>query len=135
MRSRAAEMARTRRRLAREREARELGQQGLFGDSIYRTSADTPPRRTSSPPCTSRQAFKEVIATGKRAGQKRELLAWMREQGTPLTSAEIAARSGMGRHVVGRRLPDLERDGHVHRLPARVCAISGRNAITWTCTT
>ena len=45
--------------------------------------------------------------------------------------AEIAEAAGVDRHMVARRLPDLERDGIVSRGDVRVCTASGRPAITW----
>src|ERR1700734_2798043 len=89
------------------------------------------PLARSSDPVTSHLAAAEFIRSGRRANQKRELLAWMRQQGRPLTSAEIARDSGMDRHGVARRLPDLERDGLVRRCPIRQCVAMGTPAITW----
>jgi len=37
----------------------------------------------------------------------------------------------MDRHMVARRLPDLERDKLIERSEMRTCTASGRPAITW----
>ena len=129
VKTRSQELAATRRRVAREREVAELGQQGLFGESTLRTPQDTAPRRSSSPPCTSRETFREMAGT--IANQKLELLTWMQSQTTPLTSAEIAALSGLDRHGVARRLSELERDGNIRRRATRLCEVGHRPAITW----
>ena len=86
--------------------------------------------RSSDPP-TSRLADEEFTRSGRRANQKRELLAWLRSQSRALTSAEIARDSGLDRHSVARRLPDLERDDLVVRCPVRQCMALGSLAITW----
>jgi len=130
MTSRTTELARSRRRVAAAREAAALGQGGLFEDSVNQL-ADGPPRRVSSPPCTSRQAFEIVTGSGIRTNQKLQLLEWLQGQTEPLTSAEIAAKSGMERHGVARRLPDAERDQLVRRCGIRRCRETGYMAITW----
>src|SRR5580693_1525374 len=71
------------------------------------------PLARSSDPLSSHLAAAELERSGRRAGQKRALLEWLRGQSRPMTSAEIARASGMERHGVARRLPDCERDGLV----------------------
>lgn len=81
-------------------------------------------------PISSHLAAAEVTASGLRASQKAELLAWLQGR-EALTSAEIAAASCLDRHGVARRLPDLAADGLIERCPIRVCRQSGRPAVTW----
>lgn len=121
--NRSTELARTRRRLAAEREAEASGQSNLFQNPA--------PRRASNPPCTSRAAFETVSSSGIRSNQKLQLVEWLRDQNEPLTSAEIAAQSGMERHGAARRLPNAERDQMVRRCAARRCRQTGFMAITW----
>lgn len=48
-----------------------------------------------------------------------------------LTSAEIGAKTGIGRHNAARRLPELRKDGLVRNGEQRICSIKGTKAITW----
>ena len=92
---------------------------------------DRAPLARSSDPLSSHLAAENFTRSGRRANQKRELLAWLRGQSMALTSAEIARDSGMDRHGVARRLPDLERDGTVVRCGMRECGVNGGPALTW----
>jgi len=49
------------------------------------------------------------------------------------TTAELAVALGgdKHRHTLGRRLPELEDAGRVHRGEQRTCEVSGRQATTW----
>ena len=47
------------------------------------------------------------------------------------TSAELAMFYGLDRHMVARRLPDLEERGLVRRGEIRKCNAHGTNAVTW----
>jgi hypothetical protein len=89
------------------------------------------PIAAKTDPITSHLAASEITASGLRAGQKRELLEWLRGVREPLTSAEISAASGFDRHGVARRLPDLAADKLVERCLIRDCRQSGRPAVTW----
>jgi MarR family len=95
-----------------------------------RVFADSSPIAANRDPITSHFAAAEITASGLRASQKAELLAWLRGR-NPLTSAEIAAASGFDRHGVARRLPDLAADRMIERCPVRICRQSGRPAVTW----
>ena len=135
--SRATELAKSRRRVAAERDARERGQQGLFGDPTWNIPPDTPPappRRLSSPPCTSRMALEKITTSGKRAGQMGAIVNFLRTQTTPMTSYEIAVAIGVDRSGPGRRMSDLEVAGFVRRRSIRTCSISGAPSITWEAT-
>src|SRR5436853_5123118 len=80
VRTRSAELARTRRRLASGVDRHP----GLFDDE----PASVKPRRVV--PNTSRQAFREITANGKRSGQMGAILEFLRRQLFPMTSFEIA---------------------------------------------
>lgn len=47
------------------------------------------------------------------------------------TSAELAMFYGLDRHMVARRLPDLEERQLVRRGEIRKCKAHGTNAVTW----
>ena len=47
------------------------------------------------------------------------------------TSAELAMFYGLDRHMVARRLPDMEERGLVKRGEIRKCNAHGTNAVTW----
>lgn len=89
------------------------------------------PLAATADPESSHIAARKLIASGRHASQKAAILDWLRSQTEPLTSAEIAARSGFGRYLVARRLPDLARDGQVERCPMRECSTTGSQAIIW----
>jgi hypothetical protein len=85
----------------------------------------------SADPISSHLAADELTSSGRRASQKAEIVSWLRTQERPLTSMEIAHAAGLDRHLVARRLPDIERDGLVERCAIRECTSGHRPAITW----
>ena len=92
---------------------------------------DRAPIAAKSDPVSSHLAAAEVTASGLRAGQKAEILWWLRSSREPLTSAEVAADGSFDRHAVARRLPDLAAYGLIERCPIRLCRKSGRPSVTW----
>jgi hypothetical protein len=92
--------------------------------------ANSEPIARTSDPVTSAIAAKEITASGLRDSQKAAVLAWL-GRAPRCTSAELARLSGMDRHLVARRLPDLEADGFVRKNGARACSVSGRLAVLW----
>lgn len=79
---------------------------------------------------TSLEAAEELKRSGRLNQQCRQVLEALR--GTPgATSAELARFAGLDRHLVARRLPDLDRLRLVQRGEARLCMATGRRAITW----
>ena len=96
----------------------------LFGKSEppARRIADRAPLAAADDPISSHLAAAELTSSGRRASQKAEIVAWLREQVRPLTSMEIAHAAGLDRYMVARRLPDLERDGMVERCAMRECS-------------
>ena len=89
------------------------------------------PLAATADPQSSHLAAAEITASGLRDSQKRMIIEWLSARATALTSAEIARDAGLDRHMVARRLPDLERDGLVQRGAERACNATGRRAITW----
>ena len=47
------------------------------------------------------------------------------------TAAEIAAATGLERHVPSRRLPELREARCVTNGEVRPCRVAGRNSMTW----
>ncbi len=93
---------------------------------------DRAPIAAAGDPETSHLAAYELDSSGQRRAQKRALLRFLLEiAGTPRTSAEIARDGGFDRHMVARRLPDLEADSLAHRCGKRKCEATGHEAITW----
>ena len=110
------------------------GQIPLFGSRSVPPSlrtSDRAPLAAATDPVSSHLAAAEITSSGRRASQKAAIVSWLRGQSHPLTSMEIAHAAGLDRHLVARRLPDLERDGMVERCALRECRASNRPAITW----
>lgn len=84
-------------------------------------------------PATSHAAAHELTKSGKRATQKATVLRAL-EIRPWSTSAELARVAKLDRHMVARRLPDLEADGLVVRQPVRNCNVTGKLATTWRAT-
>jgi predicted ArsR family transcriptional regulator len=52
-------------------------------------------------------------------------------RGVPMAGEQIADRLGMTTHAVGKRLPDLERDGLIAKTRETHMNRSGRLAVKW----
>lgn len=81
----------------------------------------------NSDPSTSHLAGEVITKSGSRQIQI-NLVADLVNRQEGLTSAEIAARYGVDRYMVARRLPDSI---EVKKGASRKCSISGRLAVTW----
>lgn len=81
-------------------------------------------------PGTSRRAAAEVVQEGVVDRQHILVLAAVLDNPRG-TAQEIGRVSGLGRDVMTRRLPELERLGRVRRLQSRPCRVTGRVAATW----
>lgn len=95
-----------------------------------RLLADTPRARNTDPE-TSHLAADDLKASGRLAAQQQLILtAVQRYPGR--TSRELAAEINADRHMVARRLPELE-PVHVTKGAARPCTQSEtrRPAVTW----
>lgn len=73
---------------------------------------DKPARARRCDPVSSHQAADEAERSGLIASQAEQTLAAVRAH-PGRTSREIAERSGLDRHMVARRLPELEVTGKV----------------------
>ncbi|NLG43924.1 MAG: winged helix-turn-helix domain-containing protein [Phycisphaerae bacterium] len=81
-------------------------------------------------PITSHQAAEEVEASGRAASQRQTcLLEVWKKPGQ--TAAEIAAATGLERHVPSRRLPELRKARLVKSGPVRRCTVTGNPSMTW----
>jgi CRP-like cAMP-binding protein len=84
----------------------------------------------STDPSTSHDAAREAESSGRAAGQR--LICLRQVRSVPgLTAAEIAARTGLERHVPSRRLPELREEGYVGNGSERACGETGRRSMTW----
>jgi len=89
--------------------------------------------RRSTDPVSSHSAAEELVESGHHGKQcTGVLLALVDNPGT--TSMELAVVANIDRHVVARRLPDLEKGGVVSRGTIRKCKVGKRLAMTWTAT-
>ena len=64
---------------------------------------------------TSRQAYTKATKSGVKDGQQAVLLKTIKKYSKGLINGELAARSGLGRDQVFRRMPELEQLGYVER--------------------
>jgi hypothetical protein len=108
-------------------------QPSLFGGDDAIAFPDRQPLAATADPVTSFIAAADLTNSGRRRQQKLDVLKFLRVQTEPLTSAEIAAKSGLDRHLCARRLPDLEADKMVKRCAIRECSRTGRPCVTWAC--
>ena len=81
-------------------------------------------------PSTSHEAAADLIQSGKLGKQSAAVFQALERYG-PCTSAELADRSGLDRHLVARRLPDLLKRHRVTRGDARACSVTGKRALVW----
>lgn len=84
----------------------------------------------SSDPNSSHVAAADLIATGKLLDQQtRAAVAVQRHPGQ--SSLHLAGLTGLDRHMLGRRLPGLARQGRIWRGPSAPCATTGKPACIW----
>lgn len=87
----------------------------------------------SSDPVTSHEAAAASVKSGSRDSQLTAVLAAVKMFPSS-TSAELARNAKLDRHMVARRLPELETLGYVERGDTRTCSAStrpGLKAMTW----
>lgn len=97
--------------------------------SSPRLYTDTPRSRVSDPE-SSHAAADEVKSSGRLAIQQSQVLAAVR-QWPGRTSRELAQYMSADRHVVARRLPEIEVARKVRKGGLRECAIGHRLAVEW----
>jgi len=89
-----------------------------------------PPASRKTDPATSALAEDEITSSGARARQVDRVYRLV-QQNDGYTSAELAVMGGVDRHMVARRLPDLQHKGLVKKGGQRQCEIRNRQAVTW----
>lgn len=89
---------------------------------------ETPASRSTDPE-SSREAEQHMNDSGERDRQRQRVLEAVREH-SGLTTKHLAQRTGMDRHMVARRMPELERQGLVRRGPVVHDPDCGRQART-----
>lgn len=87
-------------------------------------------RARNTDPFTSHEAAREAEASG-RASKQRQVCLDEALNRPGQTAAEIAAATGLERHVPSRRLPELRDAGLLENREVRVCRVTGRNSMTW----
>ena len=85
------------------------------------------PNARNTDPLSSHLAGEEVTVSGKRKRQI-DFVVRLVKRKEGLTSAELAKKHGIDRHMVARRLPDAI---ELKKGDSRKCNVSGRLAVTW----
>lgn len=84
----------------------------------------------STDPHTSHAAAADLVACGAlRVQHAKTEAAVIRHPGH--SSLHLATLTGLDRHMLGRRLPELAREGRIWRGPSAPCATTGKPACTW----
>jgi len=82
-------------------------------------------------PETSRMAAEDITNDGTATALRRQV-AYAVHSNPGLTSRELAeSGTELSHENFHKRLPELERNGKVHRAQARKCRVTGRTATTW----
>lgn len=87
-----------------------------------------PARATDS--SGSHEAADRIVRSGVQAQQKLQSEAAVKRH-PGMTSMQLARATGMDRHMLARRLPELAREGRVHRGAKALCPISNITVCTW----
>lgn len=88
------------------------------------------PASRSTDPESSRESEQHMNDSGERDRQRQRVLEAV-QQHSGLTTKHLAQRTGMDRHMVARRMPELERHGLVRRGPVVSDPGDGRQGVTW----
>ena len=87
-------------------------------------------RARSTVPDTSHAAAADLVASGAlRVQHAKTEAAVARHPGH--SSLHLSTLTGLDRHMLGRRLPELAREGRIWRGPSAPCATTGKPACTW----
>lgn len=90
---------------------------------------DVPIARNADP-LPSHLAAHEITYSGLRQSQHGQILQLVTNR-PRYTSLELAQVSGIDRHTIALRLPELERVGLVRKAGRRQCLVGHRLATTW----
>ena len=83
-----------------------------------------------SDPASSHQAAAEITRDGSRARQQRVVLETVLRN-PDHTAFELTRFCELDRYQIQRRLSEMASTGLVEKGPARVCSITGRQAVVW----
>lgn len=89
-----------------------------------------PPISRSSDPISSKLTEKEITKSGIRKNQQTRVRDMVRSV-PGSTSKELADFFNENRHMVARRLPEIEKLGIIRKGSIRQCSIGKRAAVTW----
>ncbi len=81
-------------------------------------------------PTGSHVAAADLLASGRLHDQQSKAEAAVRLH-PGHSSLHLATLTGLDRHMLGRRLPELARQGRIWRGPSAPCATAGKPACTW----
>ena len=85
----------------------------------------------STDPSSSATAAEQLTRSGKADQLRSQVLASVRVN-PGLTSRELSvSNEDVSHENFHKRLPELERQGKVHRSEPRACRVTGRKATTW----
>ena len=106
------------------------GQLDLFSADLSKTPSKKLARRTD--PDSSHSAAENAVLENRVESQKNRLAKAL-EKHPGLTSRELAEVLRIDRHLVARRLPDLEKESppRSKKGDSRSCTIGNRQAVTW----
>lgn len=88
------------------------------------------PLSHSRDPVTSFEAAERLYRSGKLNGQCKAVFKALRSN-SGATSAELAKKMSVDRHLPARRLPDLARQGLIERGSIRTCNVTHNPCVTW----
>ena len=97
--------------------------------ALQRGNRDAPAARRTDP-ASSRAAAAHMARSGRRLAQQDHAAAAVRAL-PGHTSFELAMLTRLDRYMLARRLPEIERAGHVCRAALHCCTVTGRLALTW----
>lgn len=80
---------------------------------------------------TSKEAYEELVKTGKINKRQGQVLNVLNEHPFPMTNQEISYLSGMPINCVTPRVKELREKGYVVEAYKKVDPASGRRAIAW----
>ena len=81
-------------------------------------------------PTSSHESAVHLIASGKQRAQHAKTERAVKLH-PGVSSMQLAKLTGLDRHMLARRLPELARSERVWRGPKAPCPVSGTSACTW----
>ena len=81
-------------------------------------------------PGSSHSAAADLVASGKLRAQRSVTEAAVKRH-PGQSSLRLAELTGLDRHMLARRLPELAREGRIWRGPSAPCGTTDKPACTW----